>query len=65
MQTLSPASAGNFGAQFFRRQQQFCWQPHYNPIYEASTYRARAFEFSSSIGHLIVKDLIQCKQIER
>lgn len=28
---------------------------------ETSTYKARASEFSSSIGHLIVKDLIRYK----
>ena len=31
---------------------------------QASTYRARASEFSSSIGQLIVKDFLRCKKIE-
>ena len=49
----------------------FTFRPHQpllpqvcNPTCEASTYRARASEFSSSIGRLIVKDLFQCKKID-
>ena len=35
-----------------------------NTTCEASTYKARASEFSSSIGRLIVKDLFRCKKID-